>query len=314
MPVISIGNLSVGGTGKTPHVEFLARHLSPYLEVATLSRGYRRRTRGFLLVEPTDEAEHVGDEPLQIKRNLPEVTVAVAENRLFAVPRILMKYPQTQVVLLDDAFQHLTVRPGLSLLLTEYAKPYYDDYLLPAGSLREFPSGAARADAIIVTKCPPKLTEKAAQAIVERLAPLPHQKVFFSTLVYGRPYQLFRPESEMPLHTQLNVLFFCGIASPDTAVDYLKNHCATVYLLTYPDHHYFENGDIRTIIRTWHNIPNSPNCILTTEKDAARLEAHRAYLEAEKIPIFVLPVRTRFLFDGDEGFLSYIKTWLLAFR
>ncbi len=314
LPVISVGNLSVGGTGKTPHVAFLADFLDQYLEVAILSRGYRRKTHGFRLVEPESTAEEVGDEPLQLKRRYPGVLVAVAENRLFALPRIFMSGPQTQVVLLDDAFQHLPVRPGLNLLLTEYHRPYFRDTLLPAGRLREFPSGAARADAILVTKCPPGLSPEEAGRFREALSPLPDQRVFFSTLDYSTPYRLFKPAETLPLHPKQHLLLVCGIASPDAAVEYLKGQCASVYLMGYPDHYFFEKGDISQIVRTYRQLPDRPAYLVTTEKDAVRLEAHREYLEAQDVPIYVLPVRPRFLFEGNEGFTGYLQNWLLDFR
>ncbi len=314
LPVISVGNLSVGGTGKTPHVAFIADFLDRYLEVAILSRGYGRKSLGFRFVEPDHPAEETGDEPLQLKRMLPETVVAVAENRMYAVPRILAAHPGTQVVLLDDAFQHLPVRPGLNLLLTEFRKPYFHDHLLPLGNLREPPAGAARADAIVVTKCPPDLTPERAAEFARELAPLPHQRVFFSALEYGEPYRLFAPTETMTLDPKLHALFVCGIASPDAAVEHLKNRCASVYLLSYPDHHFFEKGDVSKFVRAFRQLPDSPACILTTEKDAVRLEAHREYLTEQGVPIYVLPVRPRFLFEGDEAFFEYLKTWLLEFR
>ena len=160
LPIISVGNLSVGGAGKTPHVEYLVQLLKDYVHVATLSRGYKRKTKGFLLVHPHQSATQVGDEPLQYKRKYPDVTVAVGENRSLAIPEMLQHAPQTQVILLDDAFQHIAIRPSLNILLTEHGQLFTDDFLLPSGRLREWRSAYERADTIIVSKCPPDLPEE----------------------------------------------------------------------------------------------------------------------------------------------------------
>jgi tetraacyldisaccharide 4'-kinase len=180
VPVISVGNLSVGGAGKTPHIEYLIRLLDPYLNIATLSRGYRRKTRGFLVVQPDNGVEEVGDEPLQYARKFPDVMVTVAEERAFAIPEIVGRRPDIELVLLDDAFQHRAVKPGLNMLLTPYDTPFTRDYLLPSGRLREWRSGYERADVIVVSKCPAQIDREAADALAAEIAPLQHQRLFFS--------------------------------------------------------------------------------------------------------------------------------------
>ncbi len=193
VPVISVGNLSVGGAGKTPHIELLIRNLRDHVHIATLSRGYRRKTKGFQLVKPTSNAEEVGDEPLQFARKFPDVLVAVAEERAFAIPQIVGARPATELILLDDAFQHRAVQPGLNILLTQYNLPFTRDYLLPSGRLREWRSAYARADVIIVTKCPPVLDAAAAQRLREEIDPLPHQTLYFTYYDYGAALLPARP-------------------------------------------------------------------------------------------------------------------------
>lgn len=314
IPVISIGNLSVGGSGKTPHTEYLARYLHQYINVATLSRGYRRKTTGFKWVLPSNSAQEVGDEPLQIKRKYPDLRVAVGENRLFSIPRIMGAHPDTHVILLDDAYQHLAVKPGLNLLLTEYGQPFFNDYLLPAGNLREHRAGYDRADAILVTKCPEIFSEDDRFSFLKQLNALPHQKVFFSRYVYGLPYSFFNVGNRVFLNGQQDVLLVTGIADPAYMIDHVRPRCASLRLLTFPDHHYFEKEDAGKIVRDFMEMPGKNKIILTTEKDAVRLEAHGQFFYNEKLPIFVLPLQVSFLFDDNEGFNNYVKDWLLGFK
>ncbi|MEL6943865.1 MAG: tetraacyldisaccharide 4'-kinase, partial [Bacteroidota bacterium] len=209
IPTISVGNLSVGGAGKTPHVEYLIRLLKDYINVATLSRGYKRKTKGFMLVNPKNSAEGVGDEPLQYKRKFPDIVVAVGESRTMAIPEIMSKAPNTQVVLLDDAFQHIAIKPSLNILLTEYDHPFSEDYLLPSGRLREWRSAYQRADTIIVTKCPFDLTLEAKEKMLHKLQALPSQKVFFSYYQYGNPYYIFNSKYVGKLVENVDVLLIC---------------------------------------------------------------------------------------------------------
>ncbi|MEO1437425.1 MAG: tetraacyldisaccharide 4'-kinase, partial [Bacteroidota bacterium] len=190
VPVISVGNLSMGGAGKTPHIEFLVRYFKQYLKVATLSRGYKRKSKGFRLIRYTDPVSLSGDEPLQFKRKFPDVLVAVGEERTLAIPKIMMVQPDTQLILLDDAFQHLAVKPGLNILLTQYNKPFTRDFLLPSGRLRENRGGYKRADIMVVTKCPKTISLEEKEKFVKELQPLPHQKLFFSYYEYLPIYNL----------------------------------------------------------------------------------------------------------------------------
>jgi len=185
IPIISVGNLSMGGTGKTPHIEYLIRLLKPEFYIATLSRGYGRKTKDFLLADTQSTVNDIGDEPLQFKNKFPKMPVAVDEKRLRGVKRILELFPSIQSILLDDAFQHRPVKSGLSIVLTDFNKLYIDDHVVPSGTLREFPMGIKRADIIIITKCPHIPLPIERKGIVDKLKLLPHQKIFFTTICYG---------------------------------------------------------------------------------------------------------------------------------
>lgn len=314
VPVISVGNLSVGGAGKTPHIEYLIRLLDPYLHLATLSRGYRRKTRGFLVVRPDMTVEEVGDEPLQYARKFPDVTVTVAEERAFAIPEIVGRRPDTQLVLLDDAFQHRAVQPGLNILLTQYELPFTRDYLLPSGRLREWRSGYERADVIIVSKCPPDLDRAAADALIEEIRPLEHQQVFFSYYAYGAPYYLLDHRYRLRMEEGIDVLLISAIANTDYLLQHLRSAARTVRSLEYADHHYFTGNDIENLRRRFAELQGKHRAIITTEKDATRLEVYRPLLEREKLPVFVLPLEVRFHFGEGPAFDELVKDYLINFR
>lgn len=314
IPVISVGNLSVGGVGKTPHIEYLIRLLQDYIEIATLSRGYRRKTAGFLVAGPQMSAEEVGDEPLQFKRKFPEVMVTVGENRAFAIPRMLGVKPDLQLILLDDAFQHRAVTPGLNILLTDYNYPFTKDYLLPAGRLREWRSAYHRADTIIVTKCPTDLTVADREIAINEIAPLPNQRVYFSYYAYQNPYYIFDPTYITALESDWDVVLISAIAGTDYLLSYLEPKVAAVHLLEYEDHHYFEMQEMIQLKNTFDSISNNKKIILTTEKDAMRLELHRRFLAENRLPVFSLPVEVRFLFDEGPAFDQHIKDFLLNFK
>lgn len=315
IPVISVGNLSVGGAGKTPHIEYLIELLRPYINVATLSRGYKRKTEGFIAVLPEHTALQVGDEPLQYKRKYQDVFVTVSENRAFGIPKLMMQKPDTQVILLDDAFQHRAVTPGLNILLTEFSKPYTKDFLLPMGRLREWQSAAKRADIIIVTKCPIQLTTAQKQQMIATLKPEPHQQVFFSYYDYPRaPYYILNGQYTSNLDTNLDILMVSGIARADYLVDWLNTKVNSVRLMEFADHHFFTNSDIAQIKRVFDTIDSKNKIILTTEKDAVRFQMHYDYLVKEQMPIFALPAKVAFHFDEGKIFDEQIRSFLLEFK
>lgn len=314
IPVISVGNLSVGGAGKTPHIEYLVHLLKDYLNVATLSRGYKRKTKGFLSVHPKMNAEQAGDEPLQFKRKFPDVFVSVGESRALAIPKIIQNQPETQLVLLDDAFQHRAVTPGLNILLTEYARLFTKDFLLPSGRLREWRYSYKRADIIIVSKCPPQITQEEKEALRKEINPLPHQRLYFSYYQYGHPYQMGRPGQFYPLQKDWDVLLVCAIANSDYLLSYLENQVNEIRAMEYEDHHYFTKHDLGQIMRSFEQMESTKKLLVTTEKDAMRLEMHWPYIVENKIPILILPVRVGFHFEQTEEFNEDIQKFLLEFK
>lgn len=308
-PVISVGNLSVGGTGKTPHVEYLIRLLQYQYKAATMSRGYKRRTQGFLIADENANALRIGDEPMQYHMKYDDLVVSVAEERITGIPTLLQKRPGVEVVLLDDAYQHRSVKPGLNILITDYSKPFYQDHILPLGTLRESRRAYKRADIIIVSKCPADMTPAVSQDIGKKISPLPHQQVFFSHIKYVTPYNLFTREPENL--SGIHIVLVCCIAKPAPLVGYLQQVGKDVHVLSYPDHHYFVSRDLEEIKATYSNWDVSPKVIVTTEKDAARLHLHMDKLKEWGIKIVVLPIEIDFLFgrrnDFDGLVLNYVE-------
>lgn len=314
LPVISVGNLSVGGAGKTPHIEYLILLLRDYINLATLSRGYKRKTRGYVEVLSRMTAEEVGDEPLQFKRKFPEIMVTVSESRSFGIPQIVSDRPETQLVLLDDAFQHRSVKPGLNILLTEFSHPFTRDYLLPSGRLREWRSAYERADIIVVSKCPPEMDEAQRREMALEINPLSHQQLFFSYYRYHEPYYIFNGRYRAKLQPDWDVLLISAIARTEYLTDYLTGEVNTVHALEFEDHHYFTKSDMADLKRAFGELPSEKKIILTTEKDAMRMELHRQFLFEERLPIFVLPVQVQFHFDGSAHFDEAVKDFLIKFK
>lgn len=314
LPVISVGNLSIGGAGKSPHIEYLVRFLSSYIDVATLSRGYKRKTKGYLRVGNHHSAQEVGDEPLQFRRKFNEnIVVAVDENRMFGIPKILVDKPSTQAILLDDAFQHRAVEPGLNILLTEYNRRFTKDFLLPSGRLREWRSAYHRADIIIITKCSDTIDEIEKQAIADEINLMPHQSLFFSYYAYGRPYNIFNYADQYDLQEEDDVLLISAIANTDYLLHYLEQKTGYIKTLEFEDHHFYDNADISTITRTYQNM-DPGSIVLTTEKDAMRLELHKAYFIENDIKIYAIPVEVKFHFEEGGRFDQEIVDYLLSFK
>lgn len=314
IPTIGVGNLVVGGTGKSPHIEYLVRLLMPYINVATLSRGYGRKSVGFLEVLVKSTSKEVGDESLVLKMKYPDLGVFVGEQRAFAIPQLIGSKPETNVVLLDDIFQHRSVKPYENILLTEYQLPYSDDFLIPVGGLREWRSGAERANTIIVTKCPPYINIIEENEIIERLKPLQHQQVFFSTFVYANPYRLFAPHQRVELNAGMEVVLFSAIAGTDYLLEYLKAKTGTIHSMEFADHHFFSNQEMGTLKMAYDDLKVSNKIILTTEKDAVRLALHRDYIITENLPIFILPVEVKFIGSNAGLFDEHIKEKLMQFE
>ncbi len=299
VPVISVGNLSAGGTGKTPHIEYLVRLLQPHYTVATMSRGYKRATRGFILADDAVNAQTIGDEPMQYYTKFPGLVVSVAEERMTGIPDLLTQRPDVEVILLDDAYQHRTVKPGLNILLTEYSSPFYSDHVLPYGRLREQRSGYRRADVIVVSKCPPDMAQSEAEQVIQRIRPLPHQQVFFSCIRYGTLYDLWEGTPVDP--AAHSVVLVCGIANPGPLIRTVSQAAENVRVMTFPDHHYFSDGDLEKI-HTAFRESGSKGMVVTTEKDAQRLRLHGEKLRQWQLPVAVLPVEVGFLFGQGSVF------------
>jgi tetraacyldisaccharide 4'-kinase len=314
VPIIAVGNLSVGGAGKSPHIEYLIRFLKEYLNVATISRGYKRKTKGYLTVQARNTAEQVGDEPLQFKRKFPDIFVTVAESRTFAVPRIVMQNPEVQVILLDDAFQHRSIKPGLNILLTEFHHPFTQDYLLPSGRLREWRSAYKRADIIIVSKCPSQITEEDRARFKEEIKPLSYQQLFFSYYQYQRPFYMFNRQYVVNFEDDIEVLLICAIARTEYLTDYLNSQVGHVQIMEYEDHHYFTEYDLGQLKKHFNLMEGQKKIIVTTEKDAMRLELHRKLILENKLRMFVLPIGVVFHFEEGEQFQEEVKEFLLDFK
>lgn len=311
LPLIGVGNLSVGGTGKSPMVEYLIKHLKDEFKVATLSRGYKRKTKGYTLARDTSDALEIGDEPMQFHIKFPEVPVAVGEERLEAIPQLLHDRPEVQCIILDDAFQHRTIKAGLNILLTDYNNLFTRDFYLPTGDLRDLKSGYKRADIIIVTKCNPDISREERHEIIREINPLPHQQIFFTAIQYAAPYRLTRQQEAIRLETDMEVLLVTGIANPQPLKNLLQDECGAYYLLHYPDHHIFSIDDWNDIKEKFRRMENKKKIILTTEKDAVRLMKFGE--ELNTVPLYVLPLEHRFLFEEEERFLSGIKKFIQQF-
>lgn len=309
-PLICVGNLAVGGTGKTPMAEYLIRLLEKKYKVATLSRGYKRKTTGFAIADDNTTAIDIGDEPMQLHKKFPEVTVAVAEERVVGIPQLLHEKPDTKVIILDDAFQHREVNAGLNILLTEYQNLYTRDFILPAGDLRDVQSSSRRAHIIIVTKCKSYLTEEEKQKVINELNPGEHQKIFFTKIEYASPYHLFTKETRF-LERDCNILLVCGIANPKPLKEILTAYSATYEMVLFKDHHIFGMDDLQEIKNQFSKIESQNKMILTTEKDGVRLEKYEN--ELKDIPIYVIPIRHKFLFGDEEKFdgqvISFVESY-----
>lgn len=313
IPVISIGNLSVGGTGKTPMVEYLIQLLEKKFQTATLSRGYGRKTRGYIFANNDSSFTEIGDEPRQFKTKFPECAVAVAENRSLGIPNLLADAPDTQVILMDDAFQSLSVKPSLSILLTDFSKLFFNDYLLPAGRLREFRSAYKRADMIVITKCPKDVSDRRRDYILFKIQPHSHQQVYFSTLKYEQPYALLNKENKLILDKEYEVVLFCGIAKPKILIEYLNEKTKSVRTITFSDHHLYKQNDLEKLKREFDSRDigtTSKKIIITTEKDAMRLEEYKIWLGENKLPVYVLPIQIEFLFEEGKFFDKNILNYL----
>ena len=296
LPVICVGNLNTGGTGKSPMIEYLVRLMIPQYRVATLSRGYKRKTSGFRQLSGKETAEEVGDEPLQFKRKFPEAIVAVDADRRNGIAELISR--RAEVILLDDAFQHRKVQAGFNILLTSYNNLYTSDLILPAGNLRESREGAKRANIVVVTKCPPDIETTEMEEIKASLKPKKSQKLFFSYISYSEKMVSENSEVALDFLQEKEFVLVTGIANPKPLIDYLKGKNLNFRHRKFPDHHHFTEKETESLFQE--------NLILSTEKDYVRLKER---LSPSKL--FYLPIETKFVED-EEGFnqevLNFVKT------
>lgn len=323
VPVISIGNVSVGGTGKTPHTEYLIKLLKKKYKIAVLSRGYKRKTKDFILADSKSTAKSIGDEPYQMYRKFPDITVAVDSNRRRGIRKLLDQASEKrpQIIFLDDAYQHRYVKPSLSILLTDYNRLFYDDILLPAGRLREPWENNYRANIIICTKCPQDLKPIDYRVISKNMNLYPYQELFFSCFQYKSLLPVFPNSSSIKKESierlkkeGYSFLLVTGLANPEELTNYVKEFTKDLHTLTYSDHHNFDQKDIRAIENTFISIKNNKKIIITSEKDAVRLLNDKNISPKIKSHFFYIPIEVIFQLNQENIFIDKIEAHVKNFR
>lgn len=324
LPIISVGNITVGGTGKTPHTEFISEFLSKEFNISVLSRGYKRKTKGFILADENSTSIDIGDEPLQMKRKFSDVLVAVDEKRARGIELICeLKNPFIDVILLDDAYQHRQVKPAISVLLIDYNRLMNKDFLLPAGNLREPAYGAKRADMIVVTKCPDNLKPIELRVLSKIFNLYPQQTLYFSRYIYGN----LKPLLPMNINYSGNegkklsldyistekrpVLIIAGIATPEHLINHIRNYCHSAHAMIYSDHYVFKEKDLIKIKSEFDKIREKNGLIITTEKDSVRMLENNFFKDLAEF-IYYLPIKVDFYENQNSEFqnkiLDYVRT------
>ncbi|WP_447639845.1 MULTISPECIES: tetraacyldisaccharide 4'-kinase [Chitinophagaceae] len=306
IPTICVGNLSVGGTGKTPMTEMLLSMLHTQYKTATLSRGYKRKTKGFLIADTYTTAAEIGDEPMQFHNNFPDALIIVDEDRSHAIHALEQHTERPQVIILDDAMQHRKVTANLNILLTDYSNLYMHDYFLPVGNLRDQRSSSRRADMIVVTKCPSNMGLEEKKLLTQKIKLHPHQQLFFATIDYGTPYNILTKASYTFSKTD-EIIAIAGIAKPQPYFDYLQNKTNHLQKITLPDHHDFTEEDIKKIFTTNKNNTSHSNVIyMLTEKDAAKINSYQHLFINLSSCIYVLPIMCTILYNESDVFRKKI--------
>jgi len=311
-PIISVGNLSLGGTGKTPHTEYLIRLLQKDFKIATLSRGYKRKTTGFYLANKNTSVTDIGDEPLQYNIKFKDINVAVDEKRVHGVQQIKKEAPETNLIILDDAYQHRAITPGLNILITEYQKLYSNDTVIPAGRLREWKKGSERADIIIVSKTEPDLSQKEKDKTINELKPNSRQNIFFSHIKYGEisAFTIAAKNSTHNHSQEDSVLALTGIAKPTPLLNYLKQKFSKINHIQFPDHHNYNQSDVDKIISAFNKLDGNNKFIISTEKDIMRLSLPEILKKLQNIPIFYIPIEICFhgndKMEFDNQIIEYV--------
>ncbi|HEX2921328.1 MAG TPA: tetraacyldisaccharide 4'-kinase [Bacteroidales bacterium] len=314
IPVICIGNITIGGTGKTPHTEYLAKLLSNDFKVAVLSRGYKRETSNFIIGQESSTVRDIGDEPLQMLKKLPGITIAVDKNRVNGINMIIRNRPGTEVIILDDGFQHRKLTAGLSILLIDFERPVNEDHMIPFGSLREYRHNIRRADIIIVTKTPPDLNPVQRRLDLDKIGRLSYQNVFFTSLKYKNPMPVFgnaNLELEWNSFQGNGAVLVTGIANPKPLLRHLQRTFSEVKHLSYPDHYNFAASDIPAFGKALNELKTSDRYLITTEKDMIRLRELTDIPEELKKAFYYIPIGIEFLNDDniqfDKQILDYVR-------
>jgi tetraacyldisaccharide 4'-kinase len=316
IPVISVGNITVGGTGKTPHIEYLVRLLKDEFNIAVLSRGYMRKTRDFIMADAASSSNDIGDEPKQLKNKFPDVHVAVDRKRVHGITTLEQRVKNLKVVLLDDAYQHRYVNPGVSILLVDYSQPVYCDHLLPYGNLRESIYETRRADIVIITKSPKTLKPIEKKILTKELKILPYQFLYFTTYEYKNPEPVYAEISNSLNFKDIKksgpvILLVTGIARPQPLAVFLKNYSKSIHEMKYPDHHKWSPDDLNKIKDRFTAIKSKTKYIFTTEKDAVRLRELAIIPDELKTSMYIVPVEVQFLYGGEKKFnadiIKYVR-------
>lgn len=308
-PVILVGNLSVGGTGKTPHVEYIVEELHKDYRIATLSRGYGRKTSGFVVADMGVTASEIGDEPMQYFSRFDDITVAVCENRVEGINKIISLDKKPDVIIMDDGYQHRQANPGFKILLTAYDKLFTRDYLMPAGDLREPRSSYKRADCIIITRSSEVITEKEKNSIAKEISLKSHQQIFFSSLKYDDPVNIFSSQKiSLNELKSKQVLLFTGIAHPSHLEKFLEENSAILEIISFPDHHAYTGKDIQRIREKFDKFAGENSIIITTEKDYQRIRNTHIINELNSLPCYFLPIKISI--DRQEAFNNLIRNYV----
>lgn len=318
LPVIAVGNITAGGTGKTPHVEYLIRLLRHDFKIAVLSRGYRRKTRHFILASLKSRVNDIGDEPRQMKLKFPEVFVAVENRRVIGVRTLIESIHKLDLVILDDAFQHRYIQPGLSILLIDYNRPIFKDVLLPAGNLREPACNIRRADIILVTKCPEHLSIQERSEFISNLNLGQKQEAYFTSYTYGALIPVFpdkhglqEPVSYRYLRKcHMGVLLVTGIANPEPLRQFLEQNLRIDDEIRYSDHHPYDKKDVQYIKSRFKTIEQVEKCIIVTEKDAVRLREIDIPDKSFRKSLYYIPVEIKFQAKGEKPFIKSVYKYL----
>jgi tetraacyldisaccharide 4'-kinase len=310
-PVICVGNITVGGTGKTPHTEYLAELLRGKFKVAILSRGYKRKTHDFRVAISSSQVRDIGDEPLQIFRHFPDVLVAVDKNRVHGVKRILEEYPDIEVIILDDGFQHRKIVPGYSILLSDFERLIVRDHMLPYGNLRESKQNMRRADMILITKSPENISPIQRRLIVKEVDKSPYQNLYFTTFRYKTPLQVFNyphqvNQPDIAKGASCGIILITGIANPQPLKEYLEKSYNEIIHLSFPDHYNYTEKDLSGISSAYYDLKSTTRFLFTTEKDAVKLREFTNIAEPIKSAFFYIPIGILFLNEDKDEFDNLI--------